>query len=162
VGANAVRPIGKTQTEAVVSYFKGSSDEWKTALPTYSSILYPDLWPGVDLTYSGTSDQLKQEFVVEPGADPTKIRLAYSGGTVILNDRGQLEVSTPVGGFTDQAPVAYQDMNGTRVPVDIAFALESATPGSQECRYGFVAPVITPTGDRPGQLVTAGLSGYGL
>ena len=88
-----VHPIGQEQTEAIISYFKGAPDEWHAGLPTYSRIVYADLWPGIDLVYYGTVNQLKYEFIVHPGADPAQIRLAYRGVTdVALNAVGQLEV----------------------------------------------------------------------
>ena len=31
-------------------------------------MLYRDLWPGIDLCYSGGQDRLKYEFVLRPGA----------------------------------------------------------------------------------------------
>jgi hypothetical protein len=102
VGANTVQPLGLEQTEAVISYFKGSQDQWHTDLPTYSKITYPNLWQGIDLTYSGTVNRLKYKFVLQPGADPEDIRLAYRGANLKLNEAGQLEVSTPQGGFTDE------------------------------------------------------------
>ena len=52
LGARPVTPTGQAQTPALISYFTGSPDEWQTGLPTYSSVLYPDLWPGIDLTYT--------------------------------------------------------------------------------------------------------------
>ncbi len=120
------RPVAQDQTPAVVSYFKGSRDQWQAGLPTYSTLVYADLWPGIDLVYGGTINRLKYEFVVHPGADPRHIRLAYRGATAVtLNDAGQLEVSTPAGGFTDDAPVAYQELNGRRVGVSVAYALDS-------------------------------------
>jgi hypothetical protein len=124
VGAKAVHPVGQERTEALVSYFKGSPDEWHTGLPTYSKIVYSDLWPGIDLAYSGTVDRLKYEFVVQPGADPARIRLAYRGATVGVNEAGQLAVSTPAGAFQDDAPIAYQEVDGQHVPVAVQYALE--------------------------------------
>ena len=131
VDANSVQPVGEKQTEAVISYFKGPRDEWRTGLPTYSQIAYPDLWEGIDLVYSGTVNRLKHEFILQPGADPAHIRLAYRGATVRVNDAGQLEVSTPAGGFQDDAPVAYQEVDGERVPVAVSFALDDGAT------YGF-------------------------
>ena len=111
VGANAAPPSGQAQTEAIISYFKGSPEEWRAGLPTYSQIVYRDVWDGIDLTYSGTVNQLKHEFVVQPGANPARIRLAYRGASVRVNEAGQLEVSTPAGGFQDDAPSAYQEVD---------------------------------------------------
>ena len=139
VDANSVRPGGQNQTEAVISYFKGSRDEWRTGLPTYSRIVYPDLWEGIDLAYSGTVNRLKYEFVVQPGADPAAIRLAYRGATVQLNDAGQLEVGTSAGTFQDDAPVAYQEVDGERVPVAVSFTLDDGAT------YGFHLGAYDPT-----------------
>ncbi len=71
VGADPdVQPVGKDRTEAVISYFKGSPEEWKTGLPTYAGVAYPDLWPGIDLVYSGDASLLKYTFLVRSGVDP--------------------------------------------------------------------------------------------
>ncbi len=128
VGANPdVRPVGEGQTEAIISYFKGQPEEWHAGLPTYSRVVYHDLWSGIDMVYEGSASQLKYTFIVQPGADPSQIQLAYQGATdVTLNDAGQLEVSTPLGGFTDDTPVAYQEINGERVPVEMAYVLDTA------------------------------------
>ena len=62
--------------------------------------------------------------MVHPGADPAQIRLAYRGATnVALNAAGQLEVTTPLGGFTDDIPAAYQEIDGRRVPVEMDYRL---------------------------------------
>ena len=56
VGANpAVRPVGEDPAETVVSYFRGRPDEWHTGLRTFRRIVYPELWPGIDLVYSGAA-----------------------------------------------------------------------------------------------------------
>ncbi len=137
LGANAVHPRGQEKTEAVISYFKGAPDQWRAGLPTYSRIVYPELWAGIDLAYSGTTDRLKYEFVVQPGADPSQIRLAYRGAAVRLDQAGRLEVRTPAGRFTDDVPVAYQEVDGQRVPVAVAYALaDGAMWGAGEGAWG--------------------------
>ncbi len=78
IGARAaVLPEGQAPTSAVVSYFKGPREQWKQGLATYSRLVYPDLWPGIDLVYSGTANRLEHTFLVKPGADPGQIKLAY-------------------------------------------------------------------------------------
>ncbi len=129
-------PVGDKGTDAVISYFKGRPSEWKAGLPAYSRIVYKDLWPGVDLAYSGSTDRLKYELVVQPGADPSSIRLAYRGASrVEVDAAGQVEVETPLGVFHDEAPRAYQDRDGGRVTIPAAFVMEgpSASPGT----FGF-------------------------
>jgi predicted metal-dependent phosphoesterase TrpH len=133
VGANSdVRPVAQDKTEAVISYFTGPQDQWHAGLPTYSRLVYPDLWPGIDLVYYGTVNRLKYEFVVRPGADPTQIQLAYRGATSVqINAAGQLEVTTPIGGFSDDTPVAYQDVDGQRVPVSMAYQTSEVSETSE-------------------------------
>ena len=131
IGANPdVRPVGLDQTEAVISYFRGQPDEWHAGLRTYSRIVYHDLWPAIDLVYYGTVDHLKYEFVVHPGADPAPVRLAYRGADVSLNEAGQLGVSTPIGGSTDDAPVSYREVDGRQVPVAMAYDIGDASGGA--------------------------------
>jgi len=149
VGANAdVRPSGEEKTEAVISYFKGKPEEWKAGLPTYSRIVYKNLWPGIDLGYYGTVDEMKYEFVVHPGSDPSLIRLAYRGASAVeVNCEGRLEVRTPAGGFADDRPVGYQEIDGKRMDVALRYLLEAqigkdAGPGGEEAVtksyvYGF-------------------------
>jgi len=126
VGANRdVQPEAHDPAPALISYFKGSRDQWKVGLKTFSSIVYRDLWPGIDLVYSGTVNQLKYTFIVKSGADPAQIKLAYRGASkVTLNEEGQLQISTPLGGFNDAKPYAYQEV-GKRVQVAASYSLHA-------------------------------------
>src|SRR5215831_16182450 len=138
LGANPdVKPVGLESAPAVVSYFKGPREQWKTGLPTYASVVYSDLWPGIDLVYSGNAGRLKYTFLVKPGADPKKIKLAYRGASdVRLSEAGRLEVTTPVGGFSDDKPYVYQEVDGRQVEVAAAYALEP-TAASDSHSYSF-------------------------
>jgi Beta-propeller repeat len=142
-GANpAARVQGDKPVATTVSYFHGAPSEWKTSLPTYGRITYTDMWPGIDAVYSGSGGQLKYAFMVRPGADPRQIRLAYSGATSVqVTNAGQLTVATPVGGFVDDAPVAYQESTdgaSQRTQVAVSYAQDSATSGSAGTTvYGF-------------------------
>lgn len=129
------RPIGGDRAVPVVSYFKGKPADWRTGLPTYSRIIYRDLWPGIDLAYYGNVNELKYEFIVHPGADPGQIRLAYRGASrVKLDDAGGLEVQTPAGRFRDGTPVAYQEIGNQRRPVALAYNLLDAGAGTEAQR----------------------------
>jgi hypothetical protein len=129
VGANPrVQLVGRERSDAKLSYFRGSGDQWHIDVPVYHGMLYRDLWPDIDLFFFGTVHELKYEFIVHPGGDPAQIRLAYRGAErLTLNDAGQLEVTTPVGGFTDDTPMAYQEIDGQRVRVDVGYDFASST-----------------------------------
>ncbi len=157
VGADAsVRPAGEDRARAVLSFFKGDPENWRTGVPTYSRLAYRDLWPGIDLVYSGGSDRLKYEFVVRPGADPASIRLRYKGATsVTLRGDGRIEVGTPVGSFEDDIPVAYQEKAGRRAAVPAAFALDGTTCRFELGEYDPALPLVLD----PAILIYAGYIG---
>jgi hypothetical protein len=138
VGANPeVKPEGLEPMPAVISYFKGPREKWRTGLKTYGSVIYRDLWPGIDLVYTGTVNRLKYSFLVKPGADPGRIRLAYRGvSSLSVSDAGQLEVKTPVKEFHDDRPVAWQEVKGRPVEVRTEYAV-SAHGDKGAHGYGF-------------------------
>jgi len=141
VGARpGVRPEGREQTGATFSYFKGRRSQWQAGLKSYSEIVYRELWPGIDLVYAGTVNRMKYTFVVKPGADPNRIKLAWRGASgVKLNAAGELEVTTPVGGFMDQRPVSWQETNGQQVDVATKYRIETQRkqPSNAAIAYGF-------------------------
>jgi hypothetical protein len=147
LGANpGVRPVAEERQETVISYFKGRPVQWRAGLPTYARLVYRDLWPGIDLIYQGTANRLKYQFVVHPGADPAQIRLAYRGASgVAVNDAGQLEVTTPLGGFADDTPVAYQEVGGQQDAVAAAYDLAPTPIQGEGVRFGFALGPYDPT-----------------
>jgi hypothetical protein len=157
VGADAsVRPAGEDRSRAVLSFFKGDPENWRTGIPTYSRLAYRNLWPGIDLVYSGGSDRLKYELVVRPGAEPDAIKLRYKGATrVILRGDGRVEVGTPVGSFEDDIPVAYQEKAGRRTAVPAAFVLDGTTCRFELGEYDPALPLIID----PAILIYAGYIG---
>ncbi len=131
------KPQGADLAPALISYFRGEPTAWQTGLHTYTRLVYTDLWPGIDLVYSGTVNRLKYKFLLKPGADPKNIRLRYRGAdSVTVNDQEQLEVRTALGGFHDDKPTAYQENGGRTMPVTVAFDLQPATDSATRA-YGF-------------------------
>lgn len=104
-----MRLEGSGETEAVFSHFNGPASSWKSHARSFSRITYRNIWPGIDLEYSGTVRRMKYSFRVSPGADPSMIGLSYRGATRVgINSKGELEVATPAGGFHDESPVSIQ------------------------------------------------------
>jgi hypothetical protein len=133
VGANAHADIElRGRGAAKFDYLVGDRTTWRAGLATYRELVYRDLWPGIDVAFSGSRGALKYEFRVQPGADPRQIRLAYSGiDSLSVSSGGGLEIHTKRGVLRDAAPVTYQDVHGWRVDVASRFELRSAQA------YGF-------------------------
>ena len=124
-----VRPIGRKRAEAVFSYFAGPRENWATGASAYAEIVYQDLWPGIDLVYAASASRLKYTFVVGPGADPGRIRLAYEGADVGIDHAGRLRVATPTGTFHDEKPVAQQSVAGRDLDIPVSYELLATEPG---------------------------------
>ncbi len=163
VNGATVRPIGEARATGIASYFQGRPSQWHTGLPTFERIVYRNVWPGIDVMYTGTTSRLEYTFVVHPGADPRSIAMAYRGASSAAIDpaTGRLVVSTPLGGFADQAPVAYQTAGGRRVPVSAAFQAEAAgSLGAGAFGYGFSVGPYDPSRTLIIDPVTIAYSGY--
>jgi Beta-propeller repeat len=137
VGARAdVAPVGEAVTGTAFSYFRGDAAQWKTGLRSFARVIYPDLWPGIDLVYRGTREGIKYSFVVRPGADPARIRLAYAGAdSIAIDDAGGLAVATSGGDFGDAAPASFQGSGESTTSVATAFVLR--TRQADRTEFGF-------------------------
>ena len=69
-GANPDVSIGGLDPlSAKINFFLGNTG-WKKDVPSYSKIVYRNLYPGIDMTYAGAGRQLKSEFLVSPAPTP--------------------------------------------------------------------------------------------
>jgi len=123
-------PQGMDPLPGVVSYFKGRPEKWKTGLKSHASVVYSELWPGIDVKFSGEGGGLKYMYTIKPGADPNQIRLSVRGAaTLSINANGQIEFATPLVTLLDEKPTAYQEINGQRIPIAIDYALDAVPNG---------------------------------
>jgi hypothetical protein len=74
--SNMVSPIGVNKKAHVVNYIYG--DFQKSNIPTYDMLWFYDLYDGIDLRYFMSETELKYEFIVHPGADPSSISIEVS------------------------------------------------------------------------------------
>jgi hypothetical protein len=107
-GANPRSPVVATRrAPGTVNYFSGRSRY--TNLPAYAEVRYKELWPGIDLAFRSDQGRLKYELLVRPGADPSRIRLAYAGAdSLTLDKTGALVIGTSLGPLGDSKPVTHQ------------------------------------------------------
>lgn len=91
-------------------------------LSPFGRTTYAGLWPGIDVTYDAPSDGLlRSTWSLEPGADPAAIRMRYDR-SVRVTAAGGLVVQFETGAIAETPPVAWQEVNGRREPVEVAFA----------------------------------------
>ncbi len=146
LGANSTPEIvGEDQQVGTVNYFIGSdSAKWHRNVPTYARVRYRNVYPGIDLVYYGSHEQLEYDFVVSPGANPRLIRFEIEGASEIaLDEAGNLVLQTGGGDLHFQSPVIYQESNGQRVPVRGVYVMTDATHVAfQVTRYDANKPLV--------------------
>lgn len=128
VGANnSTKIIGLNSINGTANYYYGTnSSAWKNGINLTTGVQYTELYPGIALNLSGKGGNLKSEYVVQAGADPTVIKLQYSGQeSLSLNQSGDLIIKTAGRDIVDLAPVAYQEINGSKVKVNCSYKIGS-------------------------------------
>jgi hypothetical protein len=118
VGANPQAKVtGLEELPGRSNYFIGKDPrEWRTNVPNYARVEYANVYPGVDLVYYGNQRQLEYDFVVQPGADPRRIRLAVqsqsakssSQSALRIDLNGDLVADVGDGEVRFHKPVVYQ------------------------------------------------------
>lgn len=112
-------------TENYYNFFIGSEDKWASNLHGYNQIEYKNIYPGTSLLFLEKNGQLKYEFRLQPGADPSQIKIAYHGHEKIFLSRdGEIHVKTSLGEIIEQKPYAYQIKNGKIITVPCEFVLK--------------------------------------
>ena len=127
LNSNAAIPQGTDPLAGKTNYYIGNDPKkWHTGVPQFGRIAYKNVYPGIDLAYYGQQSKLEFDFIVAPQSNPAPIDLAFSGvRSVATDDSGNLKVSSTAGDVLLHKPVAYQNLNGTRQPVEAHFVLQA-------------------------------------
>jgi hypothetical protein len=78
------------------------------------------------MAYGGSGVRLKSEFVVAPGADPSRIRFRYAGaGVPAIQPDGTLSIAVHEQRLSEDPPYIYQQRNGAKLAVEGRYALRA-------------------------------------
>ncbi len=136
---------GMDESPGTVNYFIGNDPrQWRTGIHPFAKVKYSNVYPGVDLVYYGNQRQLEYDFVVSPGADPSRITLGFDGVNHLdIDEQGNLVAQVPGGTVLWRKPVAYQEVAGTRKAIEGKFMLKTPRQvGFQVELYDSSVPLI--------------------
>ncbi len=121
--ANAIL-LPSEQTPERRNFMLGNnSAEWAANVPSFSQLLYRNIYPGIDLRLFVQNGTAKYEFIVQPGANPAQIRLVYNGMSDLSLKDGFLVTTTTVNTVTETPPYSYQQGNGGQQEVASRYVL---------------------------------------
>ena len=108
--ASQARAEGVDPLASRSNYFVGGREKWRTQVPHYSRVRYKGVYPGIDVVYYGSGETLEYDFVLQPGADPRKIRLKFRGAEKIaVTAEGDLALDCAGARVVQKKPLLYQE-----------------------------------------------------
>lgn len=109
IGANPCPLITHSEKKLELEISANSVQLERTS---YYKITYHEIYPLIDWVVYTKGKDVKYDFIVKPGGDPSKIkvRYKYQNKLLLMND-GSLLIGTKLGEIYEKPPVSYQGMN---------------------------------------------------
>ncbi|MEA2079559.1 MAG: hypothetical protein U9P00_06830, partial [Pseudomonadota bacterium] len=132
-GTRQSQPQGEKSSAVRVSHYKGNQQaSWKQQLVTWDSLNLGELYPGIGVTLRAVGNNVEKLFHLAPGADVRIIDITIEGvNGMAIDEHKQLVLTTSLGDIVFTAPVAYQVVDGERLPVEVSYVL------ADNQHYGF-------------------------
>ena len=122
-GGRAAKPEGRFATGSRADYYTGGKPA--LGVRSYGELYTRNVVGGVDMRSYYDGGRPRYDLIVAPGADPKSIRLGFRGADGLSLRKGELNIGTHLGGFTNGRPFAYQTVNGKQKPVAVRWALDA-------------------------------------
>jgi len=106
------------------NYYLGKDpSKWAANVPLCETVLYHDLYKGISVKTFSSNNNIRYDFLVNPGADPSQIKLKFEGQSKLSIKNGNLIIATDVGDIVQQMPYAYQEIDGIKQKVNCKYKL---------------------------------------
>jgi hypothetical protein len=136
-GANPeVRVRGLESSPGKVNFLSTPNENtWVRGAETFRTLVYEDIYKGIDLVLAAGRGKVKSEYHVDPGADPSVIRIRFDGqDDVAFGSSGDLVISAGDLELREEPPFSFQPSEGKQVPVSSGYVLHA--DGSVGFRVG--------------------------
>jgi hypothetical protein len=127
--ASISRIRGEEKTPTIVNYIKGNdSSKWIKNIPTFTMVDLGEIYQGVELKLKAYGNTIEKIFYLKAGTDPARIKAKIEGAQKMqVNAQGELEVEMGLGLVKFTKPIAWQEVEGNKMFVDIAYQLKGNT-----------------------------------
>lgn len=106
------------------NYFIGNDpSRWASECKIFHAVTYKDVYPGIDVRYYSENNAMKYDFIVHPGADPSRIVMLYDGTDVKVKDK-ELHIETSVGTVRELYPYTYQIVDGVKKEISAGYVVK--------------------------------------
>ena len=133
----------------VSNYLRGEdASRWIRGVPHFARVRYESAFPGIDVVFYGTPNELEFDVLLHPRADVQQVRFDVRGARKLRrNGDGSLSLHTERGELRLGKPYAYQPTAQGQRQVDCAFAINGKSGfGFKVGEYDRTLPlIIDPT-----------------
>ena len=107
------------------NYFLGNDkSKWSSRVQLFEEVTYENLYDQIDLIAYSQDGHFKYDFVVNPGANVSDLKLKYEGADGLKLIYGDLNIETSIHKIVEQKPYAYQIIDGEKTVVKCNYSLE--------------------------------------
>ncbi|MCQ2285692.1 MAG: gliding motility-associated C-terminal domain-containing protein [Bacteroidales bacterium] len=144
LGANPSSVEGNAPLESYNNYYIGKdSKKWRSNVKKYQSIIYKDIYEGIDLFFHQDEFHLKYEFVIAPHHSANVIEMKYEGVNGLSIQNQNLIVETDAARIIEMKPFAYQILeNGDTALIDCHYLIEKQKVKYEIGQYNQNLPLI--------------------
>ncbi|MFH1052525.1 MAG: T9SS type A sorting domain-containing protein [bacterium] len=128
VGQNQViRYKGLKKLETYYNYFlTGDSTKWASYVPLYKEVIIEDIYSGIDVKYYFNGNQLRYDYLVNPGGNPEDIIMQFEGqDSISISSKNEIELQTSICTFKHNQLRTYQFKNEKTSNIESQFQLNS-------------------------------------
>src|SRR5437870_4750586 len=68
--AQSIEPLN--DLNLITNYYALEREHWHTGIRNYGRVLYRQVYPGIDVAFYGSEEQLEFDFIVAAGSDPSQ------------------------------------------------------------------------------------------
>jgi len=144
---SSVSVSGNEEESYHKNFFIGTDEsKWASDVRDFSEVVYHNIFNGINLKVYSKANELKYDYIVEPGSDASQIKLKYSGADSMYVKYGLLYIQLSVGTIVEMRPFAYQEFNNDIIPVECEYILKGNEVSFRINKYDHTHPLtIDPT-----------------
>lgn len=129
IGANSSAQIsGDGALAGKINYLTGNNPaQWRSNVPTFARARVEGIYPGINLVYYGSQQQLEYDFTIAAGANPSSIAIRFDGADkVSVNAQGGLVLKLGDREILQPKPLVYQTVGGAREEISGGYKILDA------------------------------------
>lgn len=107
------------------NYFIGKdAKNWASKVPIGDGVDYTDLYSGIALKAFSENNNFRYDFTISPTSDASLIKMKFTGQDKLVVQDGKLIIGTSNGDISQEAPYAYQEIDGKEVKVNCQYVIK--------------------------------------